>query len=410
MVDSAQGGVEKWRLVQAVKADIQPEPAELANHFWSDEIYYFLYSPQKGAGKGYVYNWQGQNAPKQDKGQKAMFMSKIAKTGKSRSIDTTPKYLVQMKESVHFHMMFQKRFIIHKGRQCKPKTSFSPSLYHVQGFRQLGSTIKAVEVDCKATLLSPQGVFILQTQEEQWIWRGSGSTKEAFDVALSLAPEISKIKKTKHSEEPIVVGQGQELQDFWAAIPSGKQPIPNGKGFKKRLSVRLFEGSSASGSFSVKEVHKFSQRDLHPDNVYMLDGVHHVYIWFGPWSSPSDVSSFMGIAAEYVGKASDGRLQSTPVIKIEAGEETQEFCCLFHAWDQAKRPKKGKFVNQSVCSQTYPLPLLTSPNPPKGLDTNYLESYLSDEEFFKVFDRSKSQFSQIPDWVQIQKLRDVGLL
>ena len=42
--------------------------------------------------------------------------------------------------------------------------------------------------------------------------------------------------------------------------------------------------------------------NLQPDGVYIVDGVHEVYVWCGPWGNSSDATQAMKVAVEYVEK------------------------------------------------------------------------------------------------------------
>ena len=46
---------------------------------------------------------------------------------------------------------------------------------------------------------------------------------------------------------------------------------------------------------------------------------------------------------------------------------------------------------------------------PEGVDPARLETYLSDEEFKKVFKMDKEQFSKLPAWKQTKNKKEVGL-
>ena len=46
---------------------------------------------------------------------------------------------------------------------------------------------------------------------------------------------------------------------------------------------------------------------------------------------------------------------------------------------------------------------------PKGVDPARLETYLSDEEFKKVFKMDKELFSKLPAWKQTKNKKEVGL-
>lgn len=52
--------------------------------------------------------------------------------------------------------------------------------------------------------------------------------------------------------------------------------------------ARLFQCSNASGSFRVEEITDFTQMDLVPEDVFLLDTYDSIYIWVGTDSRPEE--------------------------------------------------------------------------------------------------------------------------
>ena len=60
--------------------------------------------------------------------------------------------------------------------------------------------------------------------------------------------------------------------------------------------VRLFQASNASGRFEVNEIVEFTQVDLVPDDVFILDAYNNVYVWVGEDARPEEKTMAMDAA------------------------------------------------------------------------------------------------------------------
>jgi advillin len=136
--------------------------------------------------------------------------------------------------------------------------------------------IKAVQVDFKSSALNSNDVFIVCSRgREFYIWCGKGSTGDEREAA--------KLMLCAQKREPEMVIESQERDEFWAAL-GGKQPYHS----EKRLQfaahtpvARLFEVSNSSGKVNVSEIFQFTQDDLSPTDVMILDMWDSVFIWIG---------------------------------------------------------------------------------------------------------------------------------
>jgi hypothetical protein len=53
--------------------------------------------------------------------------------------------------------------------------------------------------------------------------------------------------------------------------------------------------------------------------------------------------------------------------------------------------------------------VLLSDNLPEGVDRQHLETYLSDEEFEKVFKMKRDEFNKLPEWRRLVLKENVYL-
>jgi hypothetical protein len=136
--------------------------------------------------------------------------------------------------------------------------------------------IKAVQVDFKSSSLNTNDVFIVSNKgREFYIWCGKGSTGDEREAA--------KLMLCAQKREPEMVIESQERDEFWTVL-GGKQPYNIEKRIKLSAHTpvaRLFEVSNSSGKVNVNEVYNFTQDDLNPTDVMILDVWDSVFVWIG---------------------------------------------------------------------------------------------------------------------------------
>ena len=147
-------------------------------------------------------------------------------------------------------------------------------IFHLRSYA--ANSTKAVQVEYKASSLNSNDVFVICYQTNQYfIWCGKGSTGDEREIAKSIV--FSKKK------EPEMVFENQERDEFWTAL-GGKEAYF----MDKRLQfigqspvARLFEISNVSGKINVNEIYEFTQEDLNPSEVMLLDAWDSIFIWIG---------------------------------------------------------------------------------------------------------------------------------
>ncbi len=142
------------------------------------------------------------------------------------------------------------------------------------------------------------------------------------------------------------VDEGKESADFWTALGGKTNYASEGYLYEDSRAPRLFQCSNASGAFNVEELFNFSQEDLDPNDVFLLDAYNEVYVWVGDKSNAQEKKMSLDAALEYVKNATDGRSPGrfrnapyeliqldTPVIKVSAGAEPPMFTAQFIGWN-----------------------------------------------------------------------------
>jgi len=195
---------------------------------------------------------------------------------------------------------------------------------------------------------------------------------------------------------------------------------------KERVSPRLFQCSEASGLFTVDEVWPFEQEDLSSDDAFILDGITRTYVWGGRISTQRERKMTMLTCIAYASEAGD----ENPIY-IKEGEEPMEFVAHFHGWQwtpkrrmasqafakprDCYRPDAHKLelvkdiINEYDREYTYEELSNKKFQIAAGLDLTRLESYLSDEEFQRVFKVPRAEFNGFSEWKKEQMRKDVNL-
>lgn len=191
--------------------------------------------------------------------------------------------------------------------------------------------IKAVQVEYKAASLNSNDVFIVCSNRENfYIWCGKGSTGDEREAAKSLVLDLK--------QEPQVVIESQEKEDFWQAL-GGQQAYFNVKQANKdtlqsqQPIARLFEVSNASGKLNISEVYQFGQVDLNSSEVMLLDAWDVVFIWIGSQSLKSELEGCIKIVQDYLRADPSQRGIDIPIFKIKQSQEPPNFTGFFGPWN-----------------------------------------------------------------------------
>jgi len=133
------------------------------------------------------------------------------------------------------------------------------------------------------------------------------------------------------------IEQGQESKAFWDALTGGEVIEFSAISVTRQgnIPARLFQCSTATGTFKVCEVFNYSQDDLDNDDVMILDVHSELFVWIGSGSNDQEKNMAMETAIEYI-KGAPAERKDNPIYLVSAGHEPPIFTCHFHAWDSLK--------------------------------------------------------------------------
>uniref|UniRef100_A0A8C6S177 Advillin n=1 Tax=Nannospalax galili TaxID=1026970 RepID=A0A8C6S177_NANGA len=428
MVDDGNGKVEVWRIENL---ELVPVERQWYGFFYGGDCYLVLYTYEVNGKPQYIlYIWQGRHASQDELAASAYQAVEV-----DQQFDGVPVQVrVSMgKEPRHFMSIFKGKLVIYEGGTSR-KGNAEPDppvrLFQIQGNNK--SNTKAVEVPAFASSLNSNDVFLLQTQAEHYLWYGKGSSGDERVMAKELAELLCD-----GTED--TVAEGQEPAEFWDLL-GGKTPYANDKRLQQEIldvQSRLFECSNKTGRFLVTEVTDFTQDDLNPTDVMLLDTWDQVFLWIG--AEAIEKEKALGTAQEYLLTHPSGRDPDTPILIIKQGFEPPTFTGWFLAWDphiwsagksyeQLKKElgdataivqitadmKNATLSLNSNDSEPkyYPIEvLLKSQNQelPEDVNPAKKENYLSEQDFVAVFGITRGQFTALPGWKQLQLKKEKGL-
>ncbi|XP_021097051.1 advillin isoform X3 [Heterocephalus glaber] len=274
--------------------------------------------------------------------------------------------------------------------------------------------------------------FMAIFQGKLVIYEGSSGDERA--MAKQLATVICD-----GTEE--TVAEGQESAEFWDLL-GGKTPYANEKRLQQEIldvQSRLFECSNKTGQFIVSEITDFTQDDLNPGDVMLLDTWDQVFLWIGAEANATEKERALATAQEYLQTHPSGRDPDMPILIIKQGFEPPNFTGWFLAWDphiwsagksyqQLKEElgdgaailqitadmKNATFSLNSGDNEAkyYPIEVLLKSQTqglPQDVNPAKKENYLSECDFVSVFGITRGKFAALPGWKQLQLKKERGL-
>ncbi|KAL0221446.1 hypothetical protein RCL1_001300 [Eukaryota sp. TZLM3-RCL] len=454
-MDTGSKSIKVWRVQNLRQVEL---PLEDYGTFYSGDSYLIHLSFKiKNRLNQYIYYYQGRDSSRDETTASAFLAVSLG----DQIGDATQCRIVQNKEPAHFINIWDNRMIVKLGDWDTPEEEREAvRLYHIRGTTDYDT--RAVQVPTSAKNLNAGDAFVVDdtVNNKVYLWIGEGCNDNEMIVAQNVADLYGKNK------EIIKINEGSETDDFWNAL-GGKEEYPREKELQLQgnFQPRLFQCSDALGKYRIEEVLNFCQDDLISDDVMILDVYFTVFVWIGSGSTDQEKERAFESAQKYVSSIKDGRDPSTPIMKIEEGNEPSLFTSHFIGWQEKRgtdfvdpyqarldklnqsskissgnQPewatlaarKKQNFVDPLAKKvvekkrdneQEVVVPLVNTvvkqvavpqhclehlKNLPENFDRSRLESYLDDEKFVEIFSMSRSAFEALPKWKQIQKKKDLG--
>ncbi|XP_054458260.1 scinderin like a [Anoplopoma fimbria] len=322
MVDDGSGKVKIWRVEGGDKVPVDPSTY---GQFYGGDCYLVLYSYNTGGReKHIIYTWQGTKCTKDELAASAFLTVQL---DDSMGGAATQIRVTQSQEPPHLVSVFKANpLVVHLGGTSRESGESKPGstrLFHIR--RSSTKATRAVEVAPTASSLNTNDVFVLKSPDSLFVWKGKGATPEEEDAAKYVAGLLggtaTEVEETK------------EPAHFWKAL-GGKKDYQTSLALQKTVKPpRLFGCSNKTGRLIAEEVPgEFTQMDLAPDDVMILDTWNHIFVWVGNDANETEKTGSLKIAEQYVNSDPSGR-RGVPICTIKQGNEPLTFTGWFHAWD-----------------------------------------------------------------------------
>ncbi|KAJ8065700.1 hypothetical protein OCU04_006372 [Sclerotinia nivalis] len=218
-----------------------------------------------------VYWWIGDEVSERVVSGAEMFAQREAKGFGGNFVK-----LRQGKETPEFYQALGGIIIVRRG-SSKKYDSLAP---HVLCARQQYGMLVFDEVDYSPSVLCSGFPYLISSPSgKTYLWKGRGSTAEEHGCARLLGMEISMTGDIEEIED------GDEPASFLRVFENCKK-IPQSADHWKlkpaynKYSARLFCATKA-GKEQIVEITPFSQADLSPSAIYILDAFFEIYIVIG---------------------------------------------------------------------------------------------------------------------------------
>ncbi|CAH4013427.1 unnamed protein product [Pieris brassicae] len=431
--DDGSGALRMWRVRREEEIDRERSALQELERpqqavFYDRDCYIALYTYHTPTGdQTILYYWMGGSSP-----------NDLRNLGVKEAKDLYTKlgrlpiqaWVYQGKEPAHFLQIFKGRMVTY----CGTATNYDPSgrrvmpppraLIRVSG--QYAREARGVEV-CASTA-TRGACYIVREGARIWVWCAVTATGDEREVAKNMA-----------AAEHVLVMQGKEKPDFWAALGDRRHllvPAPLEE-IHRPLPPRLFYVAVASpGHFTFEEIVSFSQYELSPEMCCVLDVHCAVYVWLGAHCCLRAKDDSRNVALSYLTFDPASRDPDTPIYVLSQGREPPNFTGFFPHWKSSmwkahktfsaivsalegkaivrggnSAHQNGNSENQFDQHEKYPLSVLRGPKEhmPLEIDPLTKELYLTHDDFVSTFNMPYCEFRTLPSWKQKEMKKFVGL-
>uniref|UniRef100_A0A8C1GT60 Supervillin a n=1 Tax=Cyprinus carpio TaxID=7962 RepID=A0A8C1GT60_CYPCA len=406
-----------------------------------------------GKEKCCYFFWQGRNSTVNEKGTSALMTVEL---DEERGAQVQVQ---QGKEPPCFLQCYNGGMIVHAGKREEEEENAQNDwrLYCVRGEKPIEGHLLEVVCHCSSLRSRTSMILLNIPKASMYLWHGCKAQMHTRDVGRTAANKIKEqcpLEAGLHSSSKVSIqecDEGAEPQGFWEALGRRDRKaydcMLQDPG-KFNFTPRLFQLSSTSGEFvAVEFVYPsrepnlvnsmpFLQEDLYTATqpaLFLVDNHHEVYLWQGWWPQDSESTGSARIrwdsdrkcAMETVLQYSKEKNEKkTPKsYLIHAGLEPLTFTNMFPSWEHREditeiTEKEAEVCDQIIlvedvltrlCKTTYPLADLQARPLPEGVDPLRLEIYLSDEDFEKALEMTRSEYEALPGWKQVNVKKAKGL-
>ncbi|KAI1212873.1 uncharacterized protein F4807DRAFT_302810 [Annulohypoxylon truncatum] len=268
-----------------------PVPTHHERTLFEREMYLCSHTFKDESGKKFteVYFWAGDDVPHSTVEDASTFLAREAKALGGKLVK-----LQQGKEAPEFLQALGGIVIVQRGSGNK----FDSLAPHMLCGRRYHGHVVFDEVDFTPAVLCSGFPYVVTTAGKCYLWKGKGSGVDELSCARLIGMDYALSGEMEEMED------GREPEAFWNLFKSNSTAVSADhwrlKPSYDKYCCRLFR-SDADSKQQIVEVSPFSQRDLQPKSIYVLDAFFELYIIVGS-RAQSQYSSFhnaLEFAQEY---------------------------------------------------------------------------------------------------------------
>ncbi|KAI2639744.1 hypothetical protein GGS26DRAFT_282682 [Hypomontagnella submonticulosa] len=268
-----------------------PVPAHHERTLFEREMYIcsHTFKDETGRKSTEVYFWAGDEVPASVVEDASIFVSREA-----RALGGKLVKLQQGKETPEFLQALGGIVIVQRG-SGKKFDSLAP---HMLCGRRYHGHIVFDEQDFTPTSLCSGFPYVVATAGKCYLWKGKGSGVDELSCARLIGMDFALSGEMEEMEE------GHEPASFWDLFDAKSKVVSADHWRLKpnydKYCTRLFYSDAASKQ-QIVEISPFSQKDLRPTGIYVLDAFFELYVIVGS-RAQSQYASFhnaLDFAQEY---------------------------------------------------------------------------------------------------------------
>lgn len=240
------------------------------------------------------------------------------------------------------------------------------------------------------------------------------------------AAKVDEVEENRRGNTRWYTAQGQD-SDFWNRLSDSvdevTQPLPICHGRRARFFQLYHDGDT--DDLELYQARELCERDLDPHRVSIIDTFNEIWVYVGSDATPEAEIEGTQAALGLAEHANDGRSPMAPVVVVHQGKEPLRFRACFSNWTlappktpaadtasgadagtaAASTPATGEGASEGDSAEVRCLTytqLLDRDHLPDDVDVTQLETYLSDDEFERVFGMRRCIYVALPEWRQTE--------
>ncbi|KAH9898920.1 hypothetical protein F4778DRAFT_741573 [Xylariomycetidae sp. FL2044] len=309
----------------------QPVPAHHERVLFEREMYLCSHTFRDEADKktSEVYFWAGDEVPQATVEDASLFVSREARAMGGKLVRVQ-----QGKETAEFLQALGGIVITQRGSGNK----FDSLAPHMLCGRRYQGHVVFDEVDFTPAALCSGFPYLVTQAGRCYLWKGKGSGVDELSCARLIGMDYALSGEMEEVED------GREPADFWDVFDGGHK-IGSADHWRLKPNYdkycsRLFHSNAVSKQ-QIVELSPFSQADLQPTGIYILDAFFELYIVVGSQAQPQYASfhNALDFAQEYaILSAGMEDRPFVPVSTVVLEGIPRDLKSVFRKWRDASSP------------------------------------------------------------------------